>query len=155
MIPSKLKHFQKYGFSAEDYVNFWFNQLIPIFYREGKISSIDQIEKEYIPFITSFKLDADIKNLSYEKYQKWLTQNMPSVSFEELIDGNIVAPVANGNYLQRLSSLSGYVRDRHIVKIIFEAANKYEKILVVYGQSHFLTQKMCLKTASVNIKLWI
>jgi hypothetical protein len=141
----QLKIFEQYGFTKEDYVQFWFTNIIPQLYREGKASSWNTLEKEYTTFIKLFSRLINPSDLNYIKYRVWLDTHMPGVQFENLVDSNFSAPILDGNYIQKLSSLIEQVRDKHIVTIIIKYINRYNSVLVVYGHSHFLTQQEALE----------
>jgi hypothetical protein len=59
------------------------------------------------------------------------------------------APHGGGDatYVQRISHQVGLARDRVIVKRIEEMMNKYDRVLIVYGGSHYLLQEDALKDA--------
>ncbi|MFN7038057.1 MAG: hypothetical protein ACK4OM_00600 [Alphaproteobacteria bacterium] len=131
-----LRIVKQYGYDEEDYINFWFSSAIPQLYREGKLTLFNQIESNYTEFAKSFPS----RNLKYASYKAWLEDKILKVEFQELINANFTAPIKDGNYLQQLSSIIGIERDKHIVKIIFNSLSRYNKVLIVYGHSHVLTQ---------------
>lgn len=57
----------------------------------------------------------------------------------------ITAPVKNGTFLLQLSVDIGKIRDYKIVDTIADAVTKYNRVLVVYGSGHIISQQFILQ----------
>ena len=62
-----------------------------------------------------------------------------------LINPNFTAPLKNGNFIQQISNEINNIRDKHIVTILLKLSNYYNKILIIYGHSHYFTQKSIIE----------
>ena len=131
------------GYQEKDLVFFYFSRQILQDYREGKCRSIDDLEKLFPEFLISEKIKG---KYSFAKYMLWLKANLShNITFKMLIDNELAAPITNGTYLQNMSSRIGLIRDKKALEIILNNTTKYKKIIVVFGGSHYTTQKEVLE----------
>ncbi len=78
-------------------------------------------------------------------FKQWYEQGLNmKLSYHTLMDPNHCAPIHNGTPLQQLASTVSVIRDKHILSVILKAMKTYKKVLIVYGHSHFVTQKEIL-----------
>ena len=81
------------------------------------------------------------KAYSFDDYQAWIRANYPRVlPFGELIDTKLTAPISDGEMLQQIAYASGLLRDAEILDRIINATVIHERVLVVYGASHYYVQ---------------
>lgn len=148
IIFNRLK---KYGYSTDDIIFFYFSKQIPQLYREKLISKQEDLKLAFPDFIKRLinKSKSKILNVSsyFEKYKIWINKHIGKseetfnvFDFKTLINSNNTAPISKGNFLQKLSSRIGIIRDKHIINVISNNSHKFDKILVVYGASHLSTQ---------------
>ncbi|MFH1461912.1 MAG: hypothetical protein ABIF12_03130 [bacterium] len=133
----------KDGYSDDDIIFFYFSRQIPQLYREGLISKQDDLEFEYSKFIKKLMNKLEFKTLNalyFEKYKIWINKHFGKFDFKILIDSNNTAPIFSGNFLQKISSRIGIIRDKHIIDLISNNTGQFSKILIVYGASHLSTQ---------------
>jgi hypothetical protein len=138
-----FKLLQSQNYNKQDVVFFYFTRQIPQYYREKLIISQNDLATLFTEFLPNF-----IKNHKYNfnDYQIWLKEKIDQkISLQNLIDAELTAPIASGNYLQKLSSKLGIIRDQHIAKAILENAAKHKKTLIIFGHSHYLSQKDVLE----------
>ncbi len=80
--------------------------------------------------------------LSLTGFKQWYEQGLnTTLSYHTLMDPNHCAPLRHGTPLQQLASTVSVIRDQHILSVILKAMKTHKKVLVVYGHSHFVTQK--------------
>ena len=80
--------------------------------------------------------------LRLNDFKQWYEQGLNmTLSYHTLMDPNHCAPLRHGTPLQQLASTVSVIRDQHILYVILKAIKTYKKVLVVYGHSHFVTQK--------------
>lgn len=138
-----FKLLQSQNYSKQDVVFFYFTRQIPQYYREKRIISQNDITKLFTEFLPNY---AKNHEYSFDDYQLWLKEKMGrKINLQDLIDAELTAPIATGNYLQKLSSKLGIIRDQHITKAILENVAKYKKTLIIFGHSHYFTQKDVLE----------
>jgi len=127
------------GYSKNDVFAFYFARLVPQLYREGQVSNMEDVHKKFDEYLKVSSVSG--VTLTYPEYEDWMKRNIsPSIGFDEMKDPKFVAPFANGNKLQEIANKNEWIRDRHILKVIFDSVLKYKRVLVIYGHSHFLTQ---------------
>ena len=82
----------------------------------------------------------------YAEFEAWYLKGNGQ-SFDLFrIDENILAPFGEGALLtQRISSGVCRARDRFVVSRIEQAINNFDSTLVIYGGSHWSTQRLCIE----------
>lgn len=86
------------------------------------------------------------KNYTLEDYQGWCAAaNERVLTLEELINPENTEPLSDGSKLQRISHEVMIVRDHTIVQRILESMKTYDKVMVVYGGSHYYCQHKVLQ----------
>jgi len=131
---------QGQGHEKDDVFGFYFTRQIAQYFDEKQVSAVSELQKKFDEFLKNTRVDGI--HLTYASYQDWLNQKMGRpVELSELRDPNLIAPIGNGNKLQQISSKINLIRDQHILKVILDSSQKYQRILVIYGASHYLTQR--------------
>jgi hypothetical protein len=131
-------------YSLEDIVFFYFTQEIPQYIKEKKTDSIDGLDSLFSQFLSSSF--PSVNSLSFSSYKQWIRRIFgKDLTFEDLTSSQLTAPVKGGTLLQRISSEISAKRDKNILSLIERSLKKYPKILVIYGHSHYLTQKDALE----------
>lgn len=143
-----LANIKKEGYTAEDmaalYVTRQLSQLWrnrdPILQNSNDLeAAVQNIIKMYTAhFITNF---------TYADWQGWIFKHYNRMlSFNELIEGKWTEPRAEGTKLEQLANITSLIRDQEILTKILEAKDKYQRILVVYGGSHYYNQHKVLES---------
>lgn len=127
------------GYSRDDVFALYFTRLIPQLYRDHQVGKMEDLQQKYEAYLQG----SGISNitLTYADYEDWLKKYISStVGFSDLIDAKFSAPATGGNKLQQIADKTEWIRDKHILRTILDSSLKYNKVLVIYGHSHFLTQ---------------
>lgn len=130
-------------YTSEDIAFYYFTQQIPQYFRERP-----NLTEKALPGLFKEFMSNIIRNQEYtfDEYQKWLQKNLNGkVDFNTLINTQTIAPIENGQYLQRLSSRIGIMRNANIVEMILKNITKHKRVLVVYGASHYFIEKSLLE----------
>jgi hypothetical protein len=138
----------KQGFTVEDLLGFYFVRQVPQFRREGALET-KGLEACFRMLIDGMGKKAGLQeasaHFSLDQFRDWYGKRQGKTFDIATMDRQETAPLASGNFVQRLSSVTGIVRDRFTVDLIAThlAIEKY--VLVVYGGSHFATQRPALE----------
>jgi hypothetical protein len=132
------------GYSELDLLYFYFTRQVQQLIRSKalKEASVAEVYSEFIAKQIQ-ELQIHMKQVpSYKSFNEWyLKKNGYPFSIHEL-NGEAVAPLINGKlFTQRLSGVIGLIRDRFTATVIAEMLNKFDKVLVVYGGSHWAPQR--------------
>ena len=126
------------NYTKKDFVFFYFVQQLPHYFREGKFKSENDLSK----LLALWLQEWNATELTYLDFKNWYEKEMNlKISYKDLIDSNTTAPIRNGTSLHKLSSKISVIRDKHIISVILKSLTIHKKILIVYGHSHFPTQK--------------
>ena|GEM_PF-1599222 len=147
------------GYDPEDYMGFNFVRKIP-----QEIRSVQTTEKNLMDLFQASK-ERDLRNLgvksndfTYASFLTWFEDN----SQESFETSNVseetympdVGPEAT--FIQNVSGHVNTVREANIISTIAKTLNKYDRVLVVYGSSHYAMERRALKkmlgTPSMYIK---
>jgi hypothetical protein len=133
------------GFTPEDLLGFYFVRQVPQLRREGTLAA-KGLEASFRTLIDAMGKRAGLEDagahLSLEQFRDWYRKRQGKEFDVATLDDAEPAPVATGTYFtQRLSSVVGLVRDRFIVQVIASHLATDKDVLVVYGGSHFATQR--------------
>lgn len=132
-----IQSLMKSNYTLDDAIYFYFTRQIPQLYREGKVNNLREIQDRFDNFTKSIIKEY---NPNYNNYKNWITRHLNNFDFLTLINSENTAPIQTGNYLQKISSQVGVIRDRHLLKTISEKSINYRNIVIVYGSSHLSTQ---------------
>jgi hypothetical protein len=132
-----IQSLKELNYTLDDVVYFYFTRQIPQLHREGKVNNLQDIQDHFDDFAKSV-----IKEYrpNYNHYRTWIIRHLNSFGFLTLINSANTAPIQDGNYLQKISSQVGVIRDKHLLKTISEKSINYRNIVIVYGSSHLSTQ---------------
>ena len=123
-------------------------QQIGHYYRSGQQTGRPFKSLNDLPAVFALCVQ-DLKKagLSLTGFKQWYEQACHmKLSYHKLMDPNHCAPLHNGTPLQQLASTVNVIRDQYILSVILKAVKTYKKVLVIYGHSHFVTQKDVLCT---------
>ena len=141
------------GFSSKDIVYYFFVQQV---FQNKCNSSLteDQIESFFQSNISKYKEYLDYLP-EYSDFLSWyMENNHETFCFGSLTD-SVPAPYQDGNLLtQRISSAVCIARDQFIVSVINDIFNKFSKVVVIFGGSHWSTQKKALENAYGKPKVY-
>ena len=135
------------GYSVEDMLGFYTARQIPEWKRDGirtHVGIVRSIEK----FLADWQSDLKLKSpFTRERFEAWYRRNVPAPSvYDALTEADTAPDSAQGAApLRKIASRVGVLRDRSIVGTIAHAADEHRRVLVVYGASHFLTERPALE----------
>lgn len=137
------------GFSVDDLFCFYIVRQVPQWRRDGT-SVRHSFEESYAA--TAPVIGAQLgypanKEPSLEFFHKWFQTKMNKPFRAREVSADMVAPIAGGvHFTQRISAVVGRLRNQHILRVTEEMLNKYPRVLVVYGHSHFPMQQLALES---------
>ncbi len=138
----------KAGYTELDLLYFYFARQVPQLIRDGTLKTTS-IEESYEKFMKKEMQELKVKSQkipSYASFLDWYMRKNATQFSVQSMTSEVVAPLCEGTlFTQKLSGLIGVNRDRFIVKTIAEVLNRYNKVLVVYGGSHWVTQSGVFK----------
>lgn len=118
---------QKQGYEPQDIWYIKFVGQIHQWKRHGKnYDSIEKYLKEYSP-------ESEIE--WFNSWYEYKVGKNPDLEF--LKSSQQCAPLIDGDYIQRFTQAKSDIRNLRIFQTIQESCEKYGKVLVVYGASHY------------------
>lgn len=149
---SYINTLAKEGFSLEDIVFFLVAQQINFWNKDNIVNEtniknlVGNLIKDDISWWLEQKLD-----YTYEDFLKWHEKNT-NKQFDLTKDflwkntEDFIPSLENkASIYQKIQVHIMYIRDLHILNVIQDALKKYNKILIVYGGSHYVWQKKALE----------
>jgi len=131
------------GFTAEDLLGFYFVRQLPQLRREGALES-NGLDASFHTLIEAMEQRAGLEGTAFslDRFRDWYQRKQGKPFDAATLDDEEPAPIGSGRYFtQRISSVVGIVRDRFIVQRISALLASDKDLLVVYGGSHFVTQR--------------
>jgi hypothetical protein len=137
------------GFTAEDVLGFYFVRQVPTFQRDGTLAE-KGLDASF-SMLTLIKgkqagLEGASASFSLDRFREWYAKQQGKPFDLETMDSEEAAPIVGGKYVtQRISAITGEVRDRFIVEQVASLLATHKDVLVVYGHSHFPTLRPALE----------
>lgn len=133
---------KKSGYQAEDVLFYFFVQ--QIFQYSQSASLPADTEAFFNEFIQRKREIVKLNSkLTFLDFQNWYLKKNGRVFVAAEIDFNIPAPVEKGKFFtQRISSALCECRDQFVVGVVDRLLQKHDRILVIFGGSHWSTQKV-------------
>lgn len=137
------------GFTVDDLFFFYMLRQVPLWRRDGTLTR-GGFEEAYLEYAPEFG-----KRLGYkqgeepnlEAFHRWYQARIGRPFRPRDVSNDTVAPFAAGElFSQRISAVTTRVRDEHIVRVVEEMLNRYGRVLMVYGSSHFTMQQLALES---------
>lgn len=135
----------KTGYSAEDLLFFYLVRQIPEFRRQKKLSSQNKIL--FAEFLKTWSRILNVSpEPSFDKFLGWYKEKNGHEFKTEEIGTEIPAPYKDGRlFTQRISSIVDRIRNEFIVNQIENSVQTNNNVLVIFGSSHWVTQKLALE----------
>lgn len=142
-----LEALREKGFSAKDFIGLNVLGRTIQDRREGKNEKLPL--NEYLELQlkrASHGIEME-KPLTVKDFQIWFEAHSGEAFLRNTVQESWVYPLSGpkANYFQTISSAITYARDKNILKTFADSLNQYDRVLVVYGGSHFSVQKDVLK----------
>ncbi|WP_032112758.1 hypothetical protein [Candidatus Paracaedibacter symbiosus] len=140
-----IRHCINKNYTKNDVAYFYFTRLIPQHYRQQKLSFESDLPR-FFEDLSQMWMGIFNEKYTHEGYQSWCNEayNKP-LTFQQVIDTTQTSPILTGHKLQKIGYEVGLVRDKEILTRIFDSMQKYDKVLVIYGASHYFTQRKVLQ----------
>jgi hypothetical protein len=139
----------KSGFTRRDLLGVYMVRQIPQMKRRNEFNS-KTFPTDCQRFLNHYRERVGLTaKFDYDDFKQWYQVHMKTpVDFLD-IENDDTAPHGgqDATYVQRILHLVGLARDRVIVQRIEEMLNQHDRVLIVYGGSHFLLQERALKDA--------
>jgi len=134
------------GYKLEDLFCLYVTRMIPPWRRDGTLTR-QSFEESYSEIAPSLGVRLGLAPLSLENFKSWYQQKLNQPFRVRDVSDQSIAPLAEGaTFTQRLSAVIGKVRNEHIVRVTEEMLNKFGRVLVVYGSSHYPMQKLAIES---------
>lgn len=135
-----LKSIQEYGYTTRDLVGFYFVRKIPQWKRQKNINQSDFL-KLALPQLERYRKRIDPQTqFAFSDFESWYTEKMSTP--KNYMDFNNNDPAPHGGpdatFVQRISNRVTFLRDISLLKRIEDGLSKHNRVLVVYGASHFI-----------------
>lgn len=138
----------KQSFKTEDYLFYSFTQQI---FQAKEANALDSlnIEDYFKEYITEKTKNLNLKKTyNFTEFNKWFQKNNFDIFSISSLYPETCAPYESGKLLtQRVSSAICILRDMYTVGVIEKALIQFNNVMIVYGGSHWSTQKMVLAQA--------
>ncbi|MBU6462684.1 MAG: hypothetical protein KGL35_15640 [Bradyrhizobium sp.] len=139
--PSVLAYFEKQGYVAQDILAFYIMRMIPVQNNHAPLTPAT-----FAAFEQKATKDAQRKlgisvPFSPDDFSAWYAKNMPVPTNCLAITTNDTGPGSRGQkptLLNMLARIDLVMRDESVVTTIQQAIEKHNRVLVVYGASHFV-----------------
>jgi hypothetical protein len=138
----------KAGYSANDLLSFNFVRRLPQINRSGELQK-NKLEKIYANYIKVKAQDFGYKGptLSFKNFKQWYRKNQGK-SFNLEAGGRSETALIEGPYdTQKISLEVTKIRDMGVLKTISDMMNKYKKVLIIYGSSHYRVEHKAIKAS--------
>ena len=139
----------KSGYSPKDLLAFYVVRQIPQMKRRSDFDP-ESFPAKCEKFMGRYRKRLGIKGVfGYPQFKEWYSKHMPEPKSFLDIENNDPAPHGgtSATYIQKISHQVGIARDRVILKRIESMLNQFDRVLIVYGGSHYLLQEGALKQA--------
>lgn len=142
-----LRFMKAKGYTAQDLMGFYYVRDIPLWRQEGRLHS-DQ-KKQFDDFILALKQSFGTPGVtfSFEEFKAWY-KKLSQKAFDAMtVTEDDSAPVNSSaaTALQKLAYDASLSRDTHLVQLFARLLNQYDKVYVVYGGGHLVTQRAVLR----------
>jgi len=139
----------KKGYSAQDFIGFYFVRRIPQEKRSKEVTNLLSLEKSFTSYSKDKAKALGIENFTYSfsEFKTWYKNNQGQELSLTSGEKGEAAPIDGPYFTQKLSKIITTIRDEHILTTIGEMLNKYQNVFIVYGSSHYRVEHRALKKA--------
>ncbi len=137
------------GYSANDMIGFYFVRRIPQIRRSGEVKDMASLERSFTNYSKAKARDVGIQNFkfSFEEFKDWYSTKQGKELGINAGEKGETAPIDGHYFTQQLSRIITTIRDEHILTTISDMLNKYPKVFIAYGSSHYRIEHRALKAA--------
>ena len=143
-----LSQLFQYGYTVNDFVGFIVVRQIPEWKRRNELkgNNFNSLFNELLT-ITAKNLSVNRKTLFLKnEFITWFKKKLNTNFDINKIDTNLCAPYSDKDaiYTQKINFVINKIRNIYISQVIADNLNKYNRVLVVYGGSHYFQLKEIL-----------
>ncbi len=132
---------EKRDYTRKDLLFFYLIRQIPQWRRQDELKdrSVARMAEEFLD-LWSTRLSLP-QRPTIEEFKDWYQKKMGQPFCSEAITSETSAPYETSSiFTQKISSEVGKIRDTFTVRTIVTEMEKYPRVLIVYGGSHWITQ---------------
>ncbi|WP_409478538.1 hypothetical protein [Pseudobdellovibrio sp. HCB154] len=143
-----LQEILKAGYTANDLLSFNFVRRMPQINRSGELKK-NKVENIYAKYIKSKARDFDYKGktLNFNKFKEWYLKNQGKKFSLTAGEKGETAPIEGPYFTQKISLEVTKIRDINILQLISNMMNKYNKVVIIYGSSHYRVEHKAIKAS--------
>jgi hypothetical protein len=137
-----VRELAKAGFSAEDLSNFYLIRMIPVLKREKRFKRRD-FARWAAENLENYRRELGLAGrYSVGDFKKWYARNMTDPKDFMNIEVSDTGPGhgVGTTFLQKISYAVNIARDRSAIAVAEHMLNQFDRVVIVYGASHFLNQ---------------
>ncbi len=142
-----MSKIQKAGYTLEDLLVYYVVRMIPGWKNDGQfnpstyqklIEERIEIEKKTMGLQTQF---------DFSEFNTWFKKHMNAPASYSILSQIETGPrtTPNATFIQRISAADCIIRDQSIVERIADALNETHSVFVIYGSSHYFSEKPALE----------
>lgn len=136
-----LAAFQEQGHSSDDMAFFYFLQQAPQVHRENPLTQ-ENIQDCFKHLAKGWASIFGKKN-TYAEFQAWCLDKLGSIlSLEDMLSATSTTAYP---FVSRIQMDAMWVRDKTTLSRLLEAVECHQKVMIMYGSSHFYTQHLVLE----------
>lgn len=133
------------GYKANDLLGMYFTRQVPQYRRADALGDLKETFNKFIKHERKSLGLTDSPPFPYSKYLAWY-EAKNGEPFSSDLDNEVTAPIADGKYFtQRLSAKIGAMRDLFILRVVEQALSKHDRVLIIYGAGHLVTQRRAIE----------
>jgi hypothetical protein len=133
-----LNGVQEKGYTLKDLFFFYFLQTVPQYKRKGKYT---ECELPDVFYKISRMHNFFNRQYTYEEFQTWCINKLgKTLTLEEILESTKTHVNTPRTFVNNLSREAMFIRDKKIAQRILEATENHDKVLIIYGSSHYYTQ---------------
>lgn len=76
----------------------------------------------------------------FDDFNRWCEGRGYQANLTKMLKSECTAPIKDGDFIQKLTYDIGLIRNTQILKTLEECSHEYQKVLIVYGCSHYYEQ---------------
>jgi len=142
-----LKGLKDEGRGVDDLLGFYFLRQIPWMRRDGSLKS-RKTRELFDEFMRGYPESLGLKpeeRPTYDRFLSWYRRTAGKDFDPAAMEGEALAPLENGDAIQKLSAAVDLVRNRFMVDVIARTLRSHDRVLVVFGASHLTSQREAIE----------
>ncbi len=137
-----FEHMASLGYTAKDVMAFYLLRITPQWRKEGLVNAnnFDEYAARYLKKSQEFSHIPAEEHLSVEEFKNWYAKHNSTGLDYLSIDAQKMSPVhaPDASYFERMQADVSIPREAHLDRTIADALTKYDRVMVVYGNGHYV-----------------